>query len=134
MNDKKILYHITTYPEWNAAKLTSEYLPQGFAEDGFIHCSYRHQILTVAHRFYKGQNGLVILVIDSSKINSSHKLLSDRSTEPTVTDILVEENLEGGTELYPHLYCSLPINSVVEAVAFPCNLDGSFVLPKQLKT
>ena len=112
-----MLYHITSQSEWETAQTQGEYLPQGFSKLGFIHCSYSHQILTVAHRFYKGQNGLVILVVESSRINSS----------------LVEENLEGGTELYPHLYCPLPINSVVQAVAFPCNTEGSFKLPEELK-
>ena len=113
MNKQQFLYHITSLSEWNTAKALKEYTPQGFTNDGFIHCSYSHQILTVAHRFYKGQNGLVILAIESSTISSS----------------LVEENLEGGTELYPHIYSRLPINSVVKAIAFPCNDDGSFTLP-----
>ena len=82
----------------------------------FIHCSYSHQLLTVAHRFYRGQKGLVILVIESSKINGR----------------LIEENLEGGTKLYPHLYGALPTDAVFEAIAFPCNADGSFNLPEEL--
>ena len=112
----KHIYHITSLSKWNDARAKGEYIPQGYALEGFIHCSYGHQILTVANRFYKGQNGLVILVVESSTIGSS----------------LIEENLEGGTELYPHLYCSLPINSVVKTVAFPCNEDGSFILPEEL--
>ena len=116
MNNHRFLYHITSLSEWNKAQAQKEYTPQGFASDGFIHCSYRHQILTVAHRFYKGQNGLVILAIESSTISSSP----------------IEENLEGGTELYPHIYSSLPINSVAQVIAFPCNDDGSFTLPEEL--
>ena len=115
--NKQLLYHITSLSEWNTTRSKGEYTPQGYAKEGFIHCSYQHQLLTVAHRFYKGQDGLVILVIESSTINSS----------------LVEENLEEGTELYPHIYCSLPINSVVKAVAFPCDAEGSFRLPEELK-
>ena len=117
MDNQTFLYHITSESEWNTARNKGEYLPQGFAEDGFIHCSYRHQILTVANRFYRRQNGLAILVIESSTIKSS----------------LVEENLAGETELYPHLYSPLPINSVVKVIAFPCNIDGSFILPEELK-
>ena len=93
-----------------------EYKPEGFAHEQFIHCSYRHQLLTVANRFYRGQEGLVVLLIDSTKINSK----------------LIEENLEGGTELYPHLYGVLPINAVSKAIAFPCNADGGFSLPRAL--
>lgn len=116
MTHKQYLYHITSQQEWNIACSQGEYLSQNFTAEQFIHCSYGHKILTVANRFYKGQNGLVLLKIKSSTINSS----------------LVEENLEGGTELYPHLYSSLPINSVVQAVAFPCNADGNFTLPQEL--
>ena len=114
--NKKNLYHITSLSEWNDAQAKGEYKPQGFAKEGFIHCSYSHQLLTVAHRFYKGQDGLVILMIEPSTISSS----------------LVEENLEGGTELYPHVYCPLPINSVIKAIAFPCDAEGSFSLPEEL--
>ena len=112
----KLIYHITSAAEWNTAQGKGEYQPQGFAKEQFIHCSYLHQLLDVAHRYYQGQNGLVILVIESSTMDSN----------------LVEENLVGGKELYPHLYCLLPINNVLGAIAFPCNPDGSFTLPEEL--
>ncbi len=117
MNKNKFVYHITSVAEWNAAQPQEEYKAQGFDKEGFIHCSYCHQILTVAQRFFKGQSGLVILVIESSKINNS----------------LVEENLEGGVELYPHLYSVLPTKAVRKAIAFPCDTDGNFTLPDELK-
>ncbi|PSB09870.1 DUF952 domain-containing protein [Pleurocapsa sp. CCALA 161] len=109
-------YHITSVTEWQEAKTTGEYKPKGFAQEQFIHLSYSHQLLTVANRFYAAQNGLVILVIDSSRIK----------------DGLIEENLEGGIELYPHFYGVLPIDAVIDAIAFPCNADGSFDLPVEL--
>ena len=131
--NKQFLYHITFISRWNTAlqqsgiswrnsdisstQSSGEYKPPNFAKEGFIHCSYQSQLLSVAHRFYKGQDGLVILIIESSTIRSS----------------LVEENLEGGTELYPHIYCPLPINSVIKAVAFPCDAEGGFTLPEELK-
>lgn len=111
-------YHITSAVEWQAAQKQGHYEPKGFVRDGFIHLSYSHQLLTVAHRFYREQSGLVILVIDSSKIR----------------DGLVEENLEGGIELYPHYYGVLPLNIIVKAIAFPCNANGSFELPSELNT
>ncbi|MEN9518358.1 MAG: hypothetical protein RLZZ381_946 [Cyanobacteriota bacterium] len=114
MNQKT--YHITSSAEWQQAQILGEYQPQGFAQEQFIHLSYRHQLLTVAERFYAEQNGLVILVIDSSRIKGG----------------LIEENLEGGMELYPHFYGVLPIDAVIEAIAFPCNADGGFDLPVEL--
>jgi len=110
------LYHITSLKEWKIAQTKGEYEPKGFAQEQFIHCSYCHQLLTVAHRFYKGQNGLVLLVIESSKINSS----------------LVEENLEGGVELYPHIYGLLPTDAITNVIAFPCDSEGKFTLPDEL--
>ena len=110
------IYHITSQPEWNSAQSKGEYLPQGFAQENFIHCSYSHQILTVANRFYQGQQNLVILAIETANLRNN----------------LIDENLEGGTELYPHLYSSLPIAAVEQAIAFPCNPDGSFSLPVEL--
>lgn len=111
------LFHITSLIQWQDAQALGKYKPEGFDREHFIHCSYRHQLLTVANRFYRGQDGLVVLLIDSSRINSR----------------LVEENLEGGEELYPHLYGVLPVDVVSNAIAFPCNADGSFDLPKSLK-
>jgi uncharacterized protein (DUF952 family) len=113
---QKTTYHITSAIEWQEAQAIGAYQPQAFAQEQFIHLSYGHQILTVAHRFYAEQRGLVILVIDSSRIK----------------DGLIEENLEGGVELYPHFYGVLPVDAVINAIAFPCNADGSFDLPIEL--
>ncbi|MGB5637111.1 MAG: DUF952 domain-containing protein [Waterburya sp.] len=113
----KRIFHITSLAEWKDAQTSGNYEPEAFAREQFIHCSYSHQLLTVANRFFQGQDGLVILLIDSSKINGS----------------LIEENLEGGIELYPHIYGVLPIDAVIDAIAFPCNADGSFNLPVSLK-
>ncbi|MEL6580537.1 MAG: DUF952 domain-containing protein [Cyanobacteria bacterium J06621_12] len=106
-------YHITSADEWLQAQENGYYQSARFAQEKFIHLSYSHQLLTVAHRFYTGQKGLVILVIDSSKIK----------------DGLIEENLEGGIELYPHFYGVLSVDTVLDAIAFTCNADGSFNLP-----
>ncbi|MEL6495737.1 MAG: DUF952 domain-containing protein [Cyanobacteria bacterium J06623_7] len=111
-------YHITSLAEWQQAQNLGEYKPEAFDRDRFIHLSYGHQLLTVAQRFYAGHRGLVILVIDSSKIK----------------DGLIEENLEGGSELYPHFYGVLPIDVVIDAIAFPCNADGRFDLPVGIDT
>ncbi|MEM9507626.1 MAG: DUF952 domain-containing protein [Cyanobacteria bacterium P01_E01_bin.35] len=112
----KKLFHITSLTEWQKALSTGVYQPQDFVREQFIHCSYRHQLLTVANRFYRGQGGLVVLLIDPTKIDSR----------------LIEENLEGGVELYPHLYGVLPVDAVSNTIAFPCNPDGSFNLPEEL--
>ncbi|MGV2829300.1 DUF952 domain-containing protein [Myxosarcina sp. GI1(2024)] len=110
------IYHITSLEEWQQAQSTGEYRPSSFATEGFIHCSYAWQLLPVANRLFRGRDNLAILAIAPS----------------LVTGEIVEENLLGEAELFPHLYGSLPIAAVVEIIAFPCNSDGSFDLPTQL--
>ena len=130
--NERFLYHITSLSEWNEAQNVGEYKPRGYDREGFIHCSYDRQLLTVAHRFYKGQDGLVILIIKRGD-RQQNQTATDRVFESsTIENSLVEENLEGGTELYPHLYCPLPIDSVIKAVAFPCDARGGFTLPQEL--
>ncbi len=114
---KPKIYHIVSFDDWNAAQTKAEYKPRQFETEGFIHCSYVHQLSSVANRLFHGQNNLLLLVIDCSIINSN----------------IIDENLEGGLELYPHLYGGLPLNAVAEVIPFSCNVDGSFSLPNKLK-
>lgn len=114
---KRKIYHLVSSDDWHNAKTQAEYKPRQFSHEGFIHCSYLHQLSSVANRFFLGQNNLLLLVIDCSNIKND----------------IIDENLEGGLELYPHLYSGLPINAVAEVIPFPCNVDGSFSLPQKLK-
>ena len=109
------LYHITESEQWNAL-INGEYRPKQFLDDGFIHCCYKHQLIKVANRFFKEQNNLIILAIDSHKISSK----------------IVIENLEGGTELFPHIYGKLPKNAVLNVSELSIKLDGTFSLPREL--
>jgi uncharacterized protein (DUF952 family) len=38
----------------------------------------------------------------------------------------VDENLEGGTELFPHIYGRLKMSAVKKVHAFPCDEAGGF--------
>ncbi|WP_372365050.1 DUF952 domain-containing protein [Candidatus Uabimicrobium sp. HlEnr_7] len=111
---EKYLYHITSKDEWSQVKET--YLPQGFSEEGFIHCSYLQQIVGSANKFFQGKKNLVILQIERQKLECK----------------VVDENLEGGEVLFPHVYDSLPVNVVVKVIDFNCQQDGNFYLPSEL--
>ena len=110
------IFHITSEEEAALAMATGQYVPKAFAREGFIHCSYRSQLLPVANRIFRGRSGLVILEIETAALTST----------------LVDENLEGGTELFPHLYGELPMRAVVQIHAFPCSREGAFVSPASL--
>jgi uncharacterized protein (DUF952 family) len=111
-----LIYHLTSQSQWQEAQKIGEYKPKNFASEGFIHCSYLHQLISVADRFYRGSQDLVLIAIDPDCLSCQ----------------IIEENLEGGNELFPHIYGKLPKNSTKLVIPFPCNLDGSFSLPSEL--
>ena len=80
----------------------------GLAEEGFIHCSFAHQVATVATALYRGQTDLVILTIDERGL-----------------PVVVEDCYESGDE-FPHIYGPIPRAAVVEVRPFPPNPDGTF--------
>ena len=108
-----MLYHITTCSEAEVAQDSGEFAPKAFGDEGFIHCSHRQQVTAVANRLFCGRSDLVLL-----EINPAH-----------VAHDIVEENLEGGEELFPHIYGRLPMAALVRVHPFPCGDDGSFELP-----
>jgi uncharacterized protein (DUF952 family) len=110
------LYHITTRTDWEAAQVADSYQADSLAAQGFIHCSTRKQVLKVADRFYRGRRGLILLAIDPARLRSEVRY----------------ENLEGGTELFPHLYGPLNLDAVSGVYAFEPAADGSFALPPGL--
>jgi uncharacterized protein (DUF952 family) len=109
------IFHITSNQELNTAKNTNVYVPVGFETDGFIHCSYAHQVVEVLHRFYSDASDLVILEIEPLKLSCS----------------VIAENLEGGTELFPHIYGVLPLEAVVRVHRISKNDSGQWHLPSK---
>jgi uncharacterized protein (DUF952 family) len=112
-----ILYHITSEKEWLAAQVLGEYFPADYAKDGFIHCSKREQVLKTAKRFYAGKTGLVLLKIDSDKLSARVEV----------------ENLDGGEELFPHIYGPLATSAVVNCASLFENSDQGFLFPPSVE-
>ena len=107
------LFHITTTRDADAACARGVYEPAGFGREGFVHCSYAHQVLATATRLFSGRPDLVLLEIDPARL----------------TCRVVAENLEGGAELYPHVYGVIPFTAVSAVHPFPLRPDGTFSLP-----
>lgn len=118
-----MILHITTLKEWEKAKLEGEYTTPSLKSDGFIHCSTLKQTVDTANIFFKGQNGLVLLCMDESKLKSECKY---------------EDPCGGGKHdpnvgnLFPHIYGAINISAVVKIVDFPTDENGLFRLPKEL--
>src|ERR1043165_4550969 len=74
------LYHITTEREARAAAQAGKYTPAAFNREGFIHCSYAHQVVSTINRIFRGRTDLVVLEINPELLDCT----------------VLEENLEGG--------------------------------------
>jgi uncharacterized protein (DUF952 family) len=105
-----MIYHITTRQAWKQAKAEGAYTADSLKSEGFIHCSTAAQVQATANRFFHGSQDLVLLHIDDLLLGSA----------------LIYENLEGGTELFPHLYTVLPLGAIREVQNLPPNADGGF--------
>jgi uncharacterized protein (DUF952 family) len=110
---KNLLYHITSVGEAATAGRTGTYTPTTFGLDGFVHCSHPHQVIATANRIFRGRSDLVLLEIDSTQLQCP----------------VVDENLEGGAELFPHVYGPLPMAAVVQVHVLACDESGRFLLP-----
>ena len=116
------ILHITSREAWNTAQKAGQYTAPSLTSDGFIHCSTRAQVLPVAEKFYKGQTGLVILVIDSTRLSSDLKWEApfDGSTlRPGIS----------ASETFPHVYGPINLDAVVQVLDFEPTADGKFILP-----
>lgn len=112
-----MILHITSYVAWVAAQASGEYSPASFERDGFIHCSTPDQLEGTLDKHFGSTNKVYVLVIDASKERDYTKY----------------ENLEGGTELFPHLYRKLPVSSVLTSFEIFRNAAGKFDIPKDFK-
>jgi uncharacterized protein (DUF952 family) len=92
------IYHIAPPEIWELVKHNSTYSAESLETEGFIHCSYDHQLDGVIERYYSVAPELVVLTLDIGKLTS--KLVSEPST---------------GGEVYPHIYGPINLDSVVNA-------------------
>lgn len=112
-----MIYHIATESEWEKHQDNNLYFPEKFDQEGFIHCSKANQIEKVANTFYASYSKIWLLFIDDSKEN----------------DFIKYENLEGGSELFPHLYRKLPKESIVKTILLEKkDKEAPFELPNEL--
>jgi uncharacterized protein (DUF952 family) len=112
------LFHLTERATWLAAEPAGEYRMSTrgvtLAEEGFIHCSLRHQLRQVAELWYGDLDDLVVLVIDDTRV---------------AAPVRYEAAPDGGQE-YPHIYGPLPVDAVTDVIAVRRDQAGRLVLPE----
>ena len=111
---KPVLFHIAEQPFWDAAVVSSEYRVPSLDAEGFIHLSTRAQFVATANRYYTGRSDLVLLEVDES----------------TLEDLRYE--VSTNEELFPHLYGTLAVTSVIRTHIFLPSVEGTFVCPSTM--
>jgi len=108
------IFHVTTEADWASAQAAGTYaLSTGtltLAQVGFVHCAFEEQVARVANLFFRGVATLVVLRIAIDRLNAEVRY----------------ENLEGGLELFPHVYGRLNLEAVVAVMPLPAGKDGTF--------
>lgn len=95
------IYHIVLPESWWPQKDYPFYEHESLAAEGFIHCSYEHQIEGVIARYYPNVEHLFIMRIDPVHLEAK----------------LVEEASTGG-EVYPHIYGKINRGAIVEMLDY----------------
>ena len=110
------VFHITQRSAWLDAQRGGYYRGDTLDTEGFIHCSTREQVVWVANQRFREADGLVLLVIDTGKV------------EPAIR----YESAEAG-ELFPHIYGPLNCDAVTDVMTFAPGQDGMFTLPAEVR-
>ena len=109
-----IIFHIANRGVWEQGQKSGSYRPEMYAADGFIHCSTAGQVIPVANLRFRGQLNLVLLAIDSERVGQEIRY----------------ENLEGGLQLFPHIYGELKPEAVVRVSELVPDVEGFFEMPE----
>lgn len=81
-------------------------------QDGYIHFSTAAQVAETAARHFKGQDGLLLVAIDSDRLGTALRWEPARSGD-----------------LFPHLYGPLDLKAVISVTPLPLGPDGRHQFP-----
>ena len=111
-----MIFHIARLSDWNKALEDGSYACESLEHEGFIHFSTGKQLLATANHLYRGQEGLILLVVDPEA------LAADLQFEPVGVD-----------QVFPHLYGALNLDAVRRVMSFIPADDGIFSWPEALQ-
>ena len=116
-----MIFHITPRTDWEAAQAEGKYTADSLRLEGFIHCSTLAQILPVAEKYYKGQSGLVLLMIEPTLLSSTLKWEAPSGGTPPPG---VPEG-----DRFPHIYGPINLDAVVKVFDFIRDPNGDWTMP-----
>jgi uncharacterized protein (DUF952 family) len=95
------IFHVTRADDWRAAQARGTYRlstrDRTLEEEGFIHCSYQHQVAHVVATYFGDVHDLLVLVIEPQRVTAE-----------------IRAESAGGEERFPHIYGPLNLDAVIE--------------------
>ena len=115
------ILHIALPDDWREAASGDDYRVSTrgvtLEQDGFIHCSFPHQLEGVANSFYSDLSELLLLHVDPDRVDS---------------EIRVEPPADGVGALFPHVYGPIPTAAVVATTVWHRSHDGTWNRPENV--
>jgi uncharacterized protein (DUF952 family) len=90
------IFHIVKKEDW-VKPTQNVYQSDTIKAQGFIHCCTAAQIDKILNQWFKGQRDLLLVEINVDLLKAKVKF----------------ENLEGGQELFPHIYGTINLDAVI---------------------
>ncbi|MFO8042254.1 MAG: DUF952 domain-containing protein [Alkalispirochaeta sp.] len=106
--DPTLVYHILADAHSHEDSERDPYRPASLQTEGFVHCSFAHQLPAVLARHYPNYPDPPVMAIDTTRLTSE----------------LVVEDSYGIGERYPHLYGPIPAGAVTTTAAVSELLPG----------
>ena len=107
------IYHLLTPAQWDLAKDQPEYRAESLAREGFIHTSTAAQVEGSANRYFAGEPAIMVLKLDSTKVNPAVKW----------------EESAHAPDPFPHIYGPLNLDAVSDVLPWHRGEDGKFHWP-----
>jgi uncharacterized protein (DUF952 family) len=110
-----VILHLTSVSAWEFAQRIGEYRAPSLESEGFIHCSLVEQIADVANAWFAGQSGLVLLVLDLTRLRP---------------EVRFEAGADRPDRLFPHVYGPINLDAVIRVLDYQPGQDGRFSTPE----
>jgi uncharacterized protein (DUF952 family) len=104
------IFHIVAEPDWRAACELGSYAPASLQSEGFVHFSYPHQVARTANARFRDRQDLLVVEIDPRQL-----------AQP-----VVDEDLYGAEEEFPHVYGAIPTSAALGEYRLSRAGDGEF--------
>jgi uncharacterized protein (DUF952 family) len=106
----RVTFHLVPEDVWRARSTRTEYLPEAYEADGFIHCTDgEDEVISVGNRYYTSDaRPYVVLTISRERLTSPVKY-------------------EDPAGIFPHIYGPLNLDAVVEERPVLRDADGTFL-------